>query len=176
MDHVGRDLQQAGTDAVDRFPGILAYAVLHPSSSQDLLRTSEKNSLALPGLELSKPCDMGLGQKLQSALTDHWAVYPGTTGLLFGASSGALAKHYALGPSVDLASRQFKIARAGFIWGLAGFAANYVGGSIASFLSTNDKLESCQRGMEIDSLRIELNKQGNTIEGLSKRLNLLSRP
>ncbi|MBX9696226.1 MAG: hypothetical protein K2Z81_27805 [Cyanobacteria bacterium] len=177
MELKGQDFNKSGTDQNENFSRELAFAVLHPSAQERLQPVQLATSTGLPGLELSKvdACALGFGERIQAALTDNWAVYPGTTGLVFGATSGALAKHYALSPAVEYASRQFKIARAGVIWGLAGFAANYVGGAIASYLSNDDKLESCQRGKEIDFLKLELQKQKSSMEELSQRLRLLGK-
>lgn len=177
MELKGQDFNKSGTDLDEAFTRELASVVLHPSAQERLQPIQFTTASGLPGLELNKvdPCTQGFSERVQAALTDNWAVYPGTTGLVFGATSGALAKHYALSPALEHANRQFKIARAGVIWGLAGFAANYVGGAIASYLSNDDKVESCQRGKEIDFLKLELQKQKSSIDELSERLKLLGK-
>ena len=125
-------------------------------------------NVPLPALQLNKvePCLLGSNaERIGAALSDPWAVYPGISGLGFGATAGVLAKHYALAPNVNPAERQFKIARAGVIWGLAGFAANYVGGALASYVSSGpEKVEFCQQSEKIDELSKQVQQLKNLLE------------
>lgn len=141
--------------ARDRLPNNFDLSVFAPPEK------GNSQSPQLPHLEISKidSCILNFNQKLSSALSDNWAIYPGLTGLTFGATSGSLAKHLALSPAANPAMRQFKVVRAGLIWGLAGFAANYLGGAIASYASSDSKEELCRRSLEIDFLKKAFQRQ-----------------
>lgn len=120
-----------------------------------------------------EPCLLSNSQKMTQALNDNWAIYPGATGLLSGVAAGSISKHLALSPSIEAGTRNFKIARAGFIWVLAGFAANYLGGAIASYYSNPDREELCKRNNELSILSTEILKQRQYIQELSGHLQQL---
>jgi len=146
-----------------------------PIAFRSLILSSDNlHGLQLPSLNLERndSCSMSTSERISSALSDPWAIAPGLTGLIFGASAGSYSKHLALNPLI--ADRGFRVGRAGAIWGIAGFAANYIGGAAAAYLSSSgEKEELCLRNREIGSLRTQIQLQQNQLNTLSQSVDKL---
>ncbi len=171
---MGFDLE----NSVERLlaPADITHSWLDEPIAFRSLQVSSDNlhGLQLPILKLDRndSCSTASSERLGAALSDPWAVAPGFTGLVFGATAGTLSKHLALNPLSS--DRGFRIGRAGVIWGLAGFAANYLGGAAAAYLSnTGDKQELCMRNREIGSLRTQIQLQQNQLNTLSQSVEKL---
>lgn len=141
-----------------------------PSAALFKLASHDASKLQLPELKLEKvdPCILNTNQRIEAALTDPWAVAPGMSGFAFGATAGSFSKHLALAPLAP--ERGFRVGRAGVIWGLAGFAANYIGGAVASYWSNDDKEETCLKNRELGSLKNQFLVQQEQLKQLSKSL------
>lgn len=118
------------------------------------------------------PCDLSFGKRLSQALTDKWALYPGATGFTFGAAAGGIAKYLAL-THADSWTRNFRVGRASVIWGIAGFASNYLGGALASYYTSADKIDLCRKGEQLNLLTDEVQTQRTYIKDLSEHVRKL---